>query len=85
VELRNNEVPRMATRDTRPGHRHKPVPDERVSVEVSLEAGHALIRCNRCGAELVLWTRKDLAVEGLATLFTAEHLECTPKRRSDDV
>jgi hypothetical protein len=55
-----------------------------VSVEVSLEAGHAVIRCNRCGSELVLWTKKDLAVEGLATLFTAEHVKCSPKRRQDD-
>jgi hypothetical protein len=55
-----------------------------VSLEVSLEEGRAVIRCGRCGVEQVLWTRDDLAVDGLATLFTAEHLVCTPMRRAGD-
>lgn len=55
-----------------------------VAIEVSVEHDHALIRCGRCGVEQVLWTRGDLARDGLAALFTEEHLSCTPKRRSDD-
>lgn len=55
-----------------------------VSVELSVEQNHALIRCGRCGVELTLWTRKDLAVDGLAALFTEEHLQCTPHRREGE-
>jgi hypothetical protein len=50
-----------------------------VSLEVSLDEGRVIIRCGRCGVEQVLWTRVDLAADGLATLFTEEHLACTPK------
>ncbi|MDT7538991.1 MAG: hypothetical protein QOI82_2576 [Actinomycetota bacterium] len=56
-----------------------------VSIEVSIGEGRAVIRCGRCGVEQTLWTRVDLAQDGLAALFTEEHLSCTPKRRSDDV
>jgi hypothetical protein len=55
-----------------------------VSIEVSLEAGRAVIRCGRCGVDQVLWTKVDLASDGLAALFTEEHLDCNPRRRSDD-
>ena len=55
-----------------------------VSIEVSLEHGRAVIRCGRCGVEQILWTRVDLATDGLAALFTEEHLDCRPRRRSDD-
>ena len=51
-----------------------------VSLEVSLEADRAIIRCGRCGVEQLIWTRVDLANDGLAALFTAEHLSCTPSR-----
>ena len=55
-----------------------------VSIEVALEEGRAVIKCGRCGVEQVLWTRGDLARDGLAALFTEEHLDCTPRRRSED-
>jgi hypothetical protein len=55
-----------------------------VSLAVSVEDDRALIRCGRCGVEQVLWMRGDLAGDGLATLFTEEHLDCTPRRRADD-
>jgi hypothetical protein len=55
-----------------------------VSLEVSLEEGRAVIRCGRCGVEQVLWTRDDLGIDGLATLFTAEHVNCRPNRRARD-
>ena len=55
-----------------------------VSIEVSLEDGRAVIACGRCGVEQVLWTRGDLASDGIAALFTEEHLACTPRRRDDD-
>ncbi|MDX6199246.1 MAG: hypothetical protein QOJ79_2397 [Actinomycetota bacterium] len=55
-----------------------------VSIEVSLEDGRAVISCGRCGVQQVLWTRVDLASDGLAALFTEEHLACTPRRRDDD-
>jgi hypothetical protein len=55
-----------------------------VAIEVSVESGRAVIRCGRCGVEQVLWTRVDLARDGLAALFTEDHLACTPRRRSDD-
>jgi hypothetical protein len=55
-----------------------------VSIEVSLEEGRAVIACGRCGVEQVLWTRGDLARDGLAALFTEEHLACTPKPVEDD-
>ena len=49
-----------------------------VSIEVSLDDGRATIRCGRCGVEQVLWTRVDLAADGLAALFTEEHIGCIP-------
>jgi hypothetical protein len=49
-----------------------------VSIEVSLDDGRATIRCGRCGVEQVLWTRVDFAVDGLAAVFTEEHLSCIP-------
>jgi hypothetical protein len=49
-----------------------------VSLEVRIEDGRALIHCGRCGIEQILWTRVDLAVDGLAALFTEEHLQCHP-------
>jgi hypothetical protein len=55
-----------------------------VAIEVSVGDGRAVIRCGRCGIEQVLWTRFDLARDGLAALFTQEHLACTPRRRRDD-
>ena len=55
-----------------------------VAIEVLLEEGCAVIRCGRCGVDQVLWTRGHLAEDGLAALFTEEHLACTPRRRSDD-
>ncbi|MCU1589211.1 MAG: hypothetical protein JWP11_467 [Frankiales bacterium] len=51
-----------------------------VSLEVSIEANRAVIRCGRCGSEEVLWTRGDFAIDGLAALFTEEHLRCVPTR-----
>ena len=62
----------------------KTIVNSPVSIEVSLEHGRAVIRCGRCGVEQVLWTRVDLATDGLAALFTEEHLDCSPHRRSDD-
>jgi hypothetical protein len=56
-----------------------------VSLCVVVEEGRAVIRCGRCGVEQVLWTRTDLAAEGLATLFTNEHLSCTPMAEEDSV
>ena len=55
-----------------------------VSLEVSVGDGRAVIRCGRCGVEQVLWTRVDLAVDGLAALFTEEHLRCAQNRRRAD-
>jgi hypothetical protein len=55
-----------------------------VAIEVSIEDGHAVIRCGRCEVEQVLWTRGDFAMDGLAALFTEEHLSCTPRRRYGD-
>ena len=55
-----------------------------VSVEVDVDEGRAVIRCGRCGVEQVLWTRVDLAADGLASLFTSEHLRCTPEQRRHD-
>jgi hypothetical protein len=55
-----------------------------VSITVSVEDGRAVIQCGRCGVVQLLWTRVDLGQEGLAALFTEEHLACTPKRRSED-
>ena len=49
-----------------------------VSIEVSVDEGRALIRCGRCGVEQVLWTRVDLGLDGIAALFTEEHLQCSP-------
>lgn len=48
-----------------------------VSLHVAVEDGRAVIRCGRCGVEQVLWTRVDLGSDGLAALFTEEHLQCT--------
>jgi DNA relaxase NicK len=53
-------------------------------LQVSVEDGRAVIRCGRCGVEQVLWTRVDLAVDGLAALFTEEHLRCAQARRRTD-
>ena len=51
-----------------------------VSIEVSIDEGRTVIVCGRCGVEQVLWTRGDLARDGLAALFTEEHLSCAPKQ-----
>lgn len=50
---------------------------EAVSLQIAVEEGRAVIRCGRCGVEQVLWTRVDLATDGLAALFTNEHLGCS--------
>ena len=55
-----------------------------VSVELAVEENHAVIRCGRCGVELTLWTKKDLAIDGIAALFTQEHLHCTPRQRKNE-
>ena len=52
-----------------------------VSLQVAVEEGRAVIRCGRCGVEQVLWTRVDLASDGLAALFTSEHIGCAPAPR----
>jgi hypothetical protein len=47
-----------------------------VSIEVRVDAHQVVIRCGRCGREEMLWTRGDLALDGLAALFTEEHIRC---------